>query len=386
METANRNAAQGPGAAARLAHLKKLLSIDPDNPRLTRECIDTALQAGDFEFVLERADRALAKAPGDLQGLFDRASGLIGMRQYREAAAVLRALLERDSRIGAAQLNLGLCHYCMGEYAAARTALDSAYAAGDRSAALLRLLVSSCHHLGLMAEALEVSDANPGQAESDADLAGVYSLLYLDANRLEAATRWATVALARKPNSLDALVVQATLAGIRLDVQRARAQFERALQIAPTTGRALIGLGTLALLDNDFVRAKEQLTRGLQQMPNHLGSWHVLAWAHVMSNELDAAHAVLQHALELDRNFAETHGGLASVDALRGSVAQAQRRIDLALRLDSQCLSAQFARSVLARRAGRSNEAQQIVKDTLAEFASARGAIVSKLIGRVTLH
>ncbi|HEY4210842.1 MAG TPA: tetratricopeptide repeat protein [Steroidobacteraceae bacterium] len=386
MESANKNGAQGIEAGQRLGRLKALLDFDPDNTHLARECIETALQAGDFGFVVGQADKVLARLPGDVQGLFDRASGLMGLRDYKGAAEALVQVLARAPQISAARLNLGLCHYCQGDYPAAREVLSREYSAGDRSAAVLRLLVSSCHHLGLLDEAIELMEANPQAAQADADLAGVYALVCLDTNRAAAAERWAGSALAGNPDSLDGLVVQGTLNSLQTHIRQAKGQFERALQIAPATGRAWIGLGTLALLENDYPRAKELLTRGLEYMPGHLGSWHILAWTHLLSQDLDAAQAVLQHALSLDRNFSETHGALASIEAMRGNVAAAQRGIDVALRLDPKCLSAQFARSMIVRRSGSAADAQKIIADTLLEFSRSRGALVSRLIGRATRH
>ena len=384
METAQNNSAHE--AATRLGQLKPLLTADPGNDRLARECIELALQAGDFGFVIERADKTLAASPSDPQALFDRASALMGACDYRDAIVSLRAVLERVPDAAAAQFNLGLCHYCLSEYPQARRPLEAAHAAGDASAGLLRVLVSTLHHLGEIDEAVKLCDENAPAAESDGALAGVYALAYLDANRADAAARWAATALRSNPDSLDGLVVQGTLSTARMDLGRARAAFERALQLAPSTGRAWIGLGMLALLANDPRNAITLIERGLQSMPAHVGSWHALGWAHLVSNDLDAAEAVFGRAMELDRNFAESHGALASIAALRGRRAEAQRAIDVALRLDPKCLGAQFARSVLTRSAGDSSNAERIIQAALAELRASSGGVLGKLMERATRH
>src|SRR5262245_65632360 len=53
---------------------------------------------------------------------------------------------------------------------------------------------------------------------------------------------------------------------------------------------------------------------------------------------------------ELDRTFGETHGALAVIEILRGAGNRAQRRADIALRLDPQTLSGQLAKVLLESR------------------------------------
>jgi len=368
----------------RFRHLKSLSQLDPGNTQLTRACMEAALQARAYDFVLERAEKTLATATADIAALFDKGSALIGLREYRAAAAILQDVLARQPQLQAARINLGLCHYCLGEFSEARAPLDAAYADGDRSAGLLRLIVSTYHHLGLMDEAVALCEANPQPVGADAALAGTYALVYLDADEAQAAGEWAARALAGNPRSVDGLVVDGTLRILDMEVNRAKREFELALELAPNTARAWIGLGTLALLENDLPRARAQLTRGVELMPGHVGSWHVLAWTHLMGNDLDAAEAALQRSLELDRNFGETHGALAAVAALRGKREEAERGIEVALRLDANCLSAQFARSVLIGRAGNTDEAKRLIRVTAAGLASGGDSMLNRAIGRAT--
>ena len=99
-----------------------------------------------------------------------------------------------------------------------------------------------------------------------------------------------------------------------------------------------------------------------------------------MSGEVDAAESTFQRALELNRNFAETHGGLASIAALRGDTAAAERGIEVALRLDPRCLSAQFARSVLISRSGDPAAGAQLIKQTLMKLSPGDGSLLSRVI------
>jgi tetratricopeptide (TPR) repeat protein len=361
----------------------ELSRADPGNQRLARDCADLALRCGDYGLALEQLDVLLAASPGDLRARFDRATALIGKRDYPAAIDSLRAIVRENPSLTAARINLGLCHYCRAEYAEARGALDPAYAAGDRSTDLLRLLVSTYHHLGLMSEAVSLADSNTQAASADQAVAGVFALVYLDTNQASKAAKWSQKALAANPNSVDGLTVQATLNAARMLTAHAQEQYERVLQLAPHNGRAWIGIGTLALMRRDLPRARELLARGVELMPQHVGSWHVLAWSHLVSGDLNSADAAFQRALAINRNFAETHGGIASLAALRGDTAAAERGIELALGLDPDCLSAQFARSVLISRAGDPAAGARLVKQTLMKLSPADGSLLSRVIAQV---
>lgn len=367
------------GAAAdKLRRFKAMLQIDPTNQRLARECIALALQAGDYEFVLERT----GAAPADAQAQFDRAMALIGLREFNAAADLLASFLEREPQLAAARFNLAFCHFCLASYQAARPHLDSLYAAGERPPGLFRLLISTYHHLGSIEEACQIADANAEAAVSDPATAAAYALLYLDADLPEQAQRWSTHVLARQPDNIEALVVQATLNAAGSNTVTAQAQYERVLTLSPSNGRAWIGLGTLALLQNDFATAKAQLARGVESMPGHVGSRHVLAWTNLFAGDIDEAERGFRYALEQDRNFSETHGALAAIAVMRGDRSAAERGIEVALRLDPECLAAQFARSLLIGQAGHPAAARMIIRKTLAALAKRDGIVMARLIER----
>lgn len=347
-------------SAERLRSLERLLDRDTGNPQLFRECVQVALEINALDVLTRISETRLRVHAGDALARWALARVLIAQRQYRGATEMLEEL-DTGSLHSAARQDLGLCYFCLGEYERARIPLEALYQAGERSGALLRLLVTTYHHLGLTAEAAAVADGNSEAASTNADLAGAYALLYLDLSRSAKAARWAKVALALDARCLDALTVDATLSLARGDTDHAREGFERALALAPQTGRAWIGLGSIALLERDFPQALERLKRGVELMSAHVGSWHMLAWTYLLTGDLANAERAFAQALVLNRNFAETHGGLAAVAALRGDRAAAERGLETASRLDPACLSGEFARSVLAGRSGDTQQAREII-------------------------
>jgi Flp pilus assembly protein TadD len=184
------------------------------------------------------------------------------------------------------------------------------------------------------------------------------------------AAKYAAVALTQNPDSLDGLLVQATLAGANLDTEQACSQYSRVLELAPQFGRAWLGLGMMATLAQDFVRARELLERATQLMPEHVGSWHALAWAHFFGGDAAGAEKHFAHALELDRNFAESHGAMAAMLALKGERAAAEREIELAERLDKNNMSSQFARGLLVERSHGPEAGQRFIRDTVRNLGS----------------
>ena len=377
----NESSTSQPAATARerLSSLERFLQSDPGNGRLFADCVALALQLRDYESLQRVADIRLQTRPADLTALAARAQALIAKGEYRLAAMDLE-------RVGAAQLDetqpetaqpngaaiqqdLGLCYFCLGEYERAKAPLEVALGTGERTSGLLRLLVSTYHHLGLLPEAEALAAANGPLAQADAGLAGVYALLYLDLGRAAEAGRWAKQALALDPSSVDALTVDGTLLTANGALDAATESFERALERMPNSGRAWLGLGSVALLRRDLPVALERVRRGVDLMQTHVGSWHVLGWTYLLSGDLGAAEGAFQRALELNRNFAETHGSLAAIAALRGDSVTAQRYMEVAQRLDPMCLSAQFTKAVLTGHGGDDEKARRIVLKALSRLA-----------------
>src|SRR5688572_9248193 len=160
-------AGAGPPEAAQLERLRALIAADPANERLRQRCAQVAAAAGDYEALLELSRQTLAVAPSDPEALHHEATALLGLHRVAEARQPLEALLAARPENSTALLNLGLCHYALRQYAAALPLLERCYAAGERSPDLLRLLVSSYHHVGQIDKSVEIATANLGVARGD---------------------------------------------------------------------------------------------------------------------------------------------------------------------------------------------------------------------------
>jgi tetratricopeptide (TPR) repeat protein len=279
------------------------------------------------------------------------------------------------------RINLAICRHILGDHLGTTEALMPLYTAGIHDFNIIRLLVSSLHHLGRMNEAMDIVKNN-SQAGNDGPTAGVFALLCLDAEDRQGAAHWAALALTANPDSVDGLITQATLSAAELDSKSAAPQFRRVLELAPTNGRAWVGLGMLAMLEQNFDESRDCLEKGLQELSEHLGTWLVLGWNHLLTGNLAEAKRILLHALELDRTFSETHGALAAIEALQGNRADAQRLISTALRLNSACLSAQYAQAVLDSGAGNSAAARQRILRAATSLGIKTAVPASQLPGK----
>jgi tetratricopeptide (TPR) repeat protein len=370
----------------RLNRLAPLLSVEPDNLALHRECVELAIRGRELGRALELVDARLTLHPQEPESLFARTNVLIGLGRHDEALPILKRLEEQGVAPNAVMQNLATCHFAIGQHATARTYLDRLLAAGEKTPSVLYLAISTLHHLGEIEEAVKLADANATLAEAHGGLAGACALVYHDANDAAKADKYSRIALAQNPDSIDGLSVRGTLASHELEVPEALRCYSRILELMPNNGRAWLGLGLLSTLAQDFGKAREQLSRATELMPQHIGSWHALGWAHLFGGDAAGAEQHFAHALELDRNFAESHGAIAAMLALKGDREGAEREIEIAERLDRNGMTAHFARALLVERASGAAAGREFIQKRILALSTRLSgrprALVSQLIDR----
>jgi Flp pilus assembly protein TadD len=215
-------------------------------------------------------------------------------------------------------------------------------------AAGVTLLVRVLHLQGDPEQALAVALRQRGRCGDDAALLAAASLAALDSDELEQAQALSDAALAGGTRPAEALVTAGSLALGRMESDVADKLLNEVLATRPEEGRAWSALGMASLLRRDLPAARTQLETALRFMPGHIGTWHSMGWCCLFAGDRAGAESAFRQALELDRNFGESHGGLAVVQAMTGQREEAQRSIDRALGLDGQSLSARYAQMVLA--------------------------------------
>jgi tetratricopeptide (TPR) repeat protein len=359
-------------SAQRLARFDAYLAQDPGNRTLLQEAIDHALAAGDAPRAMAWAERALAEAPqdGSLQHL--RALTLLRCGDVQGALQAWQQLAAADSQAATqpgVRYNLAYTLMLAQRHDEAAQWLDDATAAALPAAAALR--VRLLHAQQQPEEAMAYGRAQLARGAADPQLSAHLSVVAIDLEDFAAAAELALQG-AELPEA------QTTLGHVALaqqDLAAAEAAFARALATRSDSARAWLGAGLSALARHDFPTARQRLERSTQLAPGHLGGWIARAWAHIGERDLDGAVHILQQAEAIDRNFAEVQGCLAVTDVLRGDNAAARHRMQAALKLDPQSLSARLAQSMLLEGAGRPEAARALVDQALAR----------PMLGNVTL-
>jgi Flp pilus assembly protein TadD len=222
--------------------------------------------------------------------------------------------------------------------------VESAPGEGAIQVLFLRVL----HRLAEFDFALETAQGLEQSGVLAPAAAGVASLIAIDHDELGLARQWAQRALRADPMQIEALVTRASIALDEAEGSLACEFAERALTLHPQDGRAASVLGLARLMKFEFDGARQSFERALLTLPEHIGTWIALGWTCLMSRDLEGARHAFQSAMDLDRNFSESHGGLAVVEALSGQTESARTHIKIAQALDPRDLSSQYAQALLS--------------------------------------
>lgn len=358
--------------ASRLAVLLGFLQDDPDNLHLIGDAANAALDesALDEAVILLDRHRAIAPFPMTLVNV----EGLVALRQGRlaDAAAAFDRLVSAGVSDPSVRFNRAWVHALAGEYEAALPLLDEEAVAVTPRAAALK--VEMLHHLGRIEDALAAGQGMVERFPGNDLLLGSLSVAAMDADDLELARHYSQAA----GGGVDALTTRGLLALNDDDAAGSIALFDQALAARPDAPRAWLGKGLGMLVHGDARDAVPALRRGAEIFGDHLGSWIAVGWAQLVSKDVAAARATFEHALSLDENFAETHGGLAVIDIAEGDLEGAKRRANIALRLDRECFGGMLARLLLSEAKGDEKTAQRIWDKAMETQAGAGGKTLAR--------
>ena len=102
-------------------------------------------------------------------------------------------------------------------------------------------------------------------------------------------------------------------------------------------------------------------------MSEHIGVWHIRAWCELLKGDFTQAETSFTQAMDIDRNFAENHGGLAIVAFHQGRFHEASHQAKLAEKLDKHNFSGRYATSLLLKRSGEEEKSEQSITQILSE-------------------
>lgn len=329
-----------------LERYETYLASDPDNGSLLGSVVDLCLSEGQPQRAENHVRAALARKDDPyLRSMLGHA--LLAQQQWEPATELFGTLLAQYPDGGLAY-NFALGCLWLGRWQEGSQALapyletNSAQPAAATATLAVRLL----HRLGELERAGALIQRFKDVLGQDAAFLGAASAACLDDGNLEQAAALSEASLAYG-RTVEALVVAGSVALARTDADTAVPLFQEALAASGNEARAWAGLGMASMLRKDLPAAQVQLEKAVHFMPGHIGTWHLLAWARLYSGYLAGATSAFQAALDLDRNFGESHGGMAVVQAMAGDRPAAEASIARAFGLDSESLSARYAQMLL---------------------------------------
>lgn len=349
---------------ARLERLLGFLAQDPDNTSLLIDALSlaissqaiTAAQTLKAHVTNHGIDNAVAHA--------HLAHLLLLAGDYAGAA------LQGDLAIAAGIIhpavlfNTAFGHFHAADYASSASTLARVTSQPDAALPALLLHARALHHLEsddaepLVVRALELE---PEHIEAR----GLLALLHYERDAYDEALQLAHEVLAEQPDQLDALLACAGTHTEQGRMEAARKTWLHTVSAHPDCGRAWSGLAQVEFHELEFNQAEEHLKTAVLHMPDHIGTWHLLAWIYILRGDSAQARDALDRSYALDRNFGETHGGLAVVDAMEGKTDSARQGIRRALKLNPDGMSARYAEMLLLQQEGKADEATALVNSVL---------------------
>lgn len=341
--------------SSRFSRLNSYLQQDPGNAGLLQDAFVAACAESLWDQAQALLQQAQALGHAPRQWALHRAHLAMARQRWPEALALLGELQQDPLLDDPARLVLATdvaqIHLRQGRVVEGLAALEALIEALPPDAPLDAMVVETwlrlLHRAGRLDAALEWGQSREQAGTLGPTGAGVLSLVALDAAQFGHCRRWADQALAAQPAQLEAGLARASLALADGDPAEALQRCERLAAGRENDGRVLSTLGAARLLNQDLPGARAAYERAGRLMPEHIGTWHGLAWTALLQGDLACAESTFRHALSLDRNFAESHGGLGVVLAAAGRRAEASEAVRRALGLDARSVAAHYAQLLL---------------------------------------
>jgi tetratricopeptide (TPR) repeat protein len=349
---------------SRLTRLLGYLERDAGNLRLRKDAIGLASGSGLWKIGRGLIDAGLQIDPADAELL--AWGGMVDLKaqRYRHAESEMSAAVAQGVETAEIRYHLACSYFMQRRFTEAMKQLSAPLMPFELPLAL-KLQARCQHFLGKTSDAIASCRKYLSHAAEDPECNGLLALLLFERAELEAAGQHAQIALTQDRRQQEALLTRASIEFDAADYGTARRSFEELVKSHPHCGRGWLGLALIKLKDMQLHAARNDIELAANHMPDHIGTWHVLAWIRILLGDVLGAELAFDKALELDRNFGESHGGLAVIAALDGRSSDARVRIKRALRLNPQALSPRYAEMLILRQQGRLQEADALLQEVL---------------------
>lgn len=339
--------------STRLEQLETYLREDPLNPYLLADACDEALAVGELVLASTHLRAAEDSKLDDLPWRFRRSRVAMARREWPQAAEALEAARELAGEHPVIGHDLAFVRFRMGDYAACRSAaapwvrmFREAELEPDLHDALQVLWLRACHRLGSLDEAAQWIAEQKQAGTLRPCAAGIGSLMALDRGDFAEARSLADQALQAGLRQMEALVARASVWLAERNPRAAEQLLRNAIALHEEDGRAWSALGLARLQQGDALQARAHFERATGLIAGHVGTWHGLGWSCLLLQDIPSALSAFHQALDLDRNFAESHGAMGLAFLLSGRGQEAESYLQVAERLDRHNATGRYARAI----------------------------------------
>jgi Flp pilus assembly protein TadD len=350
-------------AHQQVARFERYVEVDPQNATLWVSYGDALHGAGLFDRAEQAFRKSLQLSPGNTVPMARLAAVDISRQNFASAERALRELLQAGEADPALRYNLGLALYYQRRFGEAAEIFES-LAHSPAGADARYHLISCLHNLARLDEAAAVAE-DFLREQSSTKLRGYLALVQMDASKMPEALAHARQVLQEQPDNPDAAAVMSTH---HLEMQQpdeAQRYLQSLITREPQNVRGWQGLALTALYGQKHAEAIRYLERARDCDPANTGTLTTLGWTHLTRHDYPAAERVFREGLEIDRNDAELHGGLATALVFLRRIDEAKQEIAKALGLDKRCFGAVFAQSILLKLEGRDKLAEKVLGNML---------------------
>jgi len=158
--------------------------------------------------------------------------------------------------------------------------------------------------------------------------------LLLAVGRVNEASKDIERALSLNPMSSDALALQAVIAVVQNEKEKALDIAKKAVESDPKSASALIALSYAQQASFDLEGARNSLKQAAQSSPDNALAWARLAELHMSFAELDEALGAAQKAVALDPNLSRTQTVLGFAYLTQVNTTESKKAFEKAIELD----------------------------------------------------
>ncbi|MBV1787741.1 tetratricopeptide repeat protein [Marinobacterium sp. D7] len=354
-------------ANAKEAEIKRFetyIKQDPKNALLWTNLGDLYHQSGRWEEAIACYEKCLMFDEGNMIARSRLSNVLISQHRFDEAEQIIQGIMAQTGEDSALLHNLGLTLFYQRKFDEAQAAFQKAREMGIHTPNNLAYMVYALHKKNDTAQALELAQTwlqeSPGEKTE-----GYISMLEMDHGDMDAAKIRAQHLLQQHPENPDANVVMGTWHMEQQQVSQAVTHFQQVVQSEPNNPRGWQGLGLAYMHQQDFPKAIEALNKANDAMAGYPTNHLIIGWAKLANQDAVGAEQAFRKAIEIDHNFGEAHGGLASALVFQNRLDEARGEIKKAMGLSPKGFGAVYAQSISMQLRGKGEQGTKMLAKLL---------------------